>query len=75
MEQCARQRCVDIGWGRKRKNDLMEEIFSLHGLAFGALSGVEVAHDILVRAGRTPCFPEFFEASWEWTGAVADALE
>jgi SAM-dependent methyltransferase len=75
MEQCARQWCVYIGWGRKRKNDLMEEIFGLHGLAFGPPPGVEAAYDILVRAGRTPCFPKFFEASWEWTGTVADALE
>ena len=40
MEQCARQWSVSIGWGRKRENDLMQEIFSLHGLAFGAAAAI-----------------------------------
>jgi SAM-dependent methyltransferase len=75
MEQCTRTWCVYIGWGRKRKNDLMEEIFRLHDLAFGPPPGVEAAYDILVHSGRTPCFPKFFEASWKWTGTVEDALE
>jgi ubiquinone/menaquinone biosynthesis C-methylase UbiE len=75
MERCARRWCVYIGWGRKRKNDLMEEIFRLHSLPFGPPPGVEEAYDILVRAGRAPCFPKFFDASWEWKGTVEDALE
>lgn len=75
MEQCARTWCVYIGWGRKRNNDLMEEIFGLHDLPFGPPPGVEAVYDILVRAGRTPCSPKFFDASWEWTGTVEDALE
>jgi SAM-dependent methyltransferase len=75
MEQCARQWCVYIGWGRKRENDLMQEIFSLHGLAFGPPPGVEAAYDVLVRSGRTPSLPKFFEASWEWSGTLEDALE
>ena len=73
MERCARSWCVYIGWGRKRKNDLMEAIFRLHGLPFGPPPGVEAAYDILVRAGKAPCFPKFFDASWEWAGTVEDA--
>ena len=75
MEQCARTWCVYIGWGRKRKNDLMGDIFRLHGLPFGPPPGVEAAYDILVRSGRAPCVPKFFDASWEWKGTVEDALE
>jgi SAM-dependent methyltransferase len=43
MEQCARAWCVYIGWGRKRKNNLMEEIFELHGLPFGPPPGAVAA--------------------------------
>jgi SAM-dependent methyltransferase len=75
MEQCARAWCVYIGWGKKRKNNLMEEIFELNDLPFGPPPGAAAAYDILVRAGRTPCFPRFFEATWEWKGTVEDALE
>lgn len=53
----------------------MEEIFRMHGVPFGPPPGVEAAYDILVRAGRKPCLPRFFDASWEWTGTVEDALE
>jgi SAM-dependent methyltransferase len=74
MEQCARSWCVYIGWGRKRKDGLMEEIFGLHGLRFGPPPGVTAAYDLLVRSGRKPSLPEFFEASWEWTGSTEDAL-
>jgi hypothetical protein len=74
MEQCARAWCVYIGWGRKRKNKLMEEIFELHGLPLDPPPGVAAAYDILVRAGRTPCFPKFFDASWEWKGTIEDAF-
>jgi SAM-dependent methyltransferase len=75
MEQCARAWCVYIGWGAKRKDDLMEEIFALHGLPFGPPPGVAAAHDILVRSGRAPSSPELFESSWEWTGSAEEALE
>ena len=39
------------------------------------LDNIEKIEIIRVRAGRTPCFPKFFEASWEWKGTVEDALE
>jgi SAM-dependent methyltransferase len=74
MEKCARKWCVYIGWGRKRKNALMEEVFSLHGIHYGPPSGVGAAYDILVHSGRTPSL-DYFETSWEWTGPAEDALE
>lgn len=54
MERCARKWCVYIGWGRKRKNALMEEAFRLHDIQYGPPPGVGAAYDILVRSGRTP---------------------
>ena len=74
MEKCARKWCVYIGWGRKRKNALMEEVFRLHGIHYGPPPGVGAAHDILVRSGRAPSL-DYFETSWGWTGPVEDALE
>ena len=74
MEKCARRWCVYIGWGRKRKNALMEEIFGLHGTRYGPPPGAAAAYDILTHSGKSPSL-DYFEASWEWTGRVEDALE
>ena len=74
MEKCARRWCVYIGWGRKRKNALMEEIFDMHGLHYGPPFGAKAAYDILKRSGRTPSL-DFFETSWDWTGTAEDAQE
>jgi SAM-dependent methyltransferase len=74
MEKCARKWCVYIGWGRKRKNALMEEIFGLHGIRYGPPPGAAAAYDILTHSGKSPSL-DYFEASWEWTGRVEDALE
>ena len=74
MEQCARQWCVYIGWGRKRINPLMEEIFNLHELRFGPPPGVGAAYEILRRTGRTPSL-DYFETSWDSAESVEDTLE
>ena len=74
MERCSKNWCVYIGWGRKRKNALMEEGFESHGLHYGPPVGVQAAYDILVQSGRTPSL-DYFESSWGWSGKVEDALE
>jgi SAM-dependent methyltransferase len=74
MEQCARKWCVFIGWGRKRKNELMEEVFRLHGMQYGPPPGVGAAYGILERSGRVPSL-DYLETSWDWTGSVEEALE
>jgi len=74
MEKCARKWCVYIGWGRKRKNALMEEIFGLHGIQYGPPPGAAAAHDILTHLGKNPSL-DYFETSWGWTGRAEDALE
>ena len=74
MEQCAKTWCVFIGWGQKRKDALMQEVFDLHGLEFGPPPGAEAARKILESLGRTPSI-DYFETSWTWSGSLADALE
>ena len=74
MEKCARKWCVYIGWGRKRKNPLMEEVFKLHGLQYGPPPGAAAAYDTLVHAGRTPSL-DYFDTSWDWVGTAVDAME
>jgi SAM-dependent methyltransferase len=72
METCARRWCVYIGWGRKRENPLMGEIFEMHGLQFGPPPGVGAAHGLLKAAGRTPTL-DYFETAWDWAGSIEEA--
>lgn len=74
MEKCARKWCVYIGWGRKRKNALMEEVFRLHDIHYGPPPGAGMAYEILMRSGRAPS-QDYFETSWAWKGPAEDALE
>jgi SAM-dependent methyltransferase len=74
MEDCSKKWCVYVGWGSKRKNELMEEAFRMHGLAYGPPRGVSVVHDILKRAGKAPVI-EYFDDSWDWEGTVDEAME
>lgn len=74
MEKCARKWCVYIGWGRKRRNALMEEAFRLHDIHYGPPPGVKAAYDILIRSGRNPSI-DYFETSWGWKGTAEEALE
>ncbi|KIX12676.1 class I SAM-dependent methyltransferase [Dethiosulfatarculus sandiegensis] len=73
MEQCARKWCVYIGWGRKRENALMQEIFSSHGLSYGPPPNIAKAYDILLESGRKPSL-DYFETTWYWKGTANEAL-
>ena len=74
MEKCSKKWCVYIGWGRKRKNALMEELFFAHSLTYGPPPGVQQSHRILTESGRAPSL-HFFENSWNWSGTREEALE
>lgn len=74
MEACSKRWLCYVGWGRKRINSLMEEIFKLHGLELQPPPGVLKIYQILKELGRNPSF-EFFEHSWDWEGSVEEALE
>jgi len=74
MEKCAKKCCVYIGWGRKRKNALMEEVYRLHGLHYVSPPGVGAAYDILTGSGRNPSL-DYFETSWDWTWTTEEMLK
>lgn len=74
MESCAKKWCVYIGWGRKRENPLMAEVFKAHGLELGPPPGVRAAFDLLSKSGRSPSL-DFFETSWDWEGPPGEAVE
>lgn len=74
MEQCSKNWCVYIGWGRLRKNKLMEEVFNLHGLQYGPPAGVKKTCAYLESMGRSYSL-EFVNDSWDWEGSEAEALE
>ncbi len=74
MEDCSKKWGVYIGWARRRKNELMEEAFRMHGLTYGPPPGVSVVHDILKSAGKAPVI-EYFDDSWDWEGTVDEAME
>lgn len=74
MENCSKNWCIYIGWGRKRENLLKSEIFRLHGIDFKPPNGVLKIYKILNEIGRKP-YLEFFETSWQWQGTIEEALE
>ncbi len=73
MGKCAKKWCVYIGWGRKRKNTLMEEVYRLHGLHYAPPSGAGAAYDILAGSGKNPSL-DYFETSWDWTWTTEETL-
>lgn len=74
MEACSKRWLCYVGWGRKRRNPLMEEVFKLHGLELKPPPGALSVYQILKGLGRNPSL-EFFEDSWDWEGSMEEALE
>ena len=74
MEACSKKWCVFVGWGRKRDNPLMKEVFEKHGLEFGPPPGVTPHIELLRSMGRAPSL-EYFDTSWEWTGTLDESVE
>jgi SAM-dependent methyltransferase len=74
MEKCSKKWCVYVGWGKKRENALMEELFLAHGLTYGPPPGVQRSHQILTESGRAPSL-HFFENRWDWSGTTEEALQ
>lgn len=74
MEGCARRWCVYVGWGAKRQNALMQEVFEAHGLEFRVPPGFAAANAVLAGLGRKPSL-DVWETSWEWNGTLSEALE
>ncbi|OPZ59240.1 MAG: Methyltransferase domain protein [Deltaproteobacteria bacterium ADurb.Bin510] len=74
MERCSRRWCVYIGWGAKRENALLSEVFAVHGLEFRAPQGFAAASEVLASLGRKPSL-DVWQSSREWKGTVAEAIE
>lgn len=74
MEDCSKRWCVYIGWGSKRQNQLMEEVFAAHGLKYEPPRGAKQIYDILKKNGRKPSI-DFIETSWSWRGTLDEAIE
>jgi len=74
MEACSRNWCVYIGWGGKKKNPLMEEIFKIHDIAFQPPAATNNISAILNQIGRSHSL-DFIETSWDWCGTCDEAVE
>ena len=74
MEQCAREWCMYVGWGNKRKNSLMEEVFREHGITLKPPPGAGLIFELLSKMGRQPSL-DFIETFWNWQGTVDEAFE
>lgn len=74
MGLCSKKWCVYIGWGAKRDNAIMQEVFTLHGLKFGPPQGASAIYNTLKNMGRKPTL-DFFDTSWDWDGTVEEAVE
>jgi SAM-dependent methyltransferase len=74
MERCAKEWCVYVGWGNKRRNALMEEVFKEHGMTLKPPPGTKTMFDFLLKTNRHPSL-DYIETSWDWQGTVDEALE
>lgn len=72
MRQCANKSCVYIGWGRLRKNDLLEEVFAAHNQVFGPPPGAAAIRTILENQGICPRTTQI-TTSWNWQGNLEEA--
>jgi SAM-dependent methyltransferase len=74
MELCSSRWCIYVGWGRIRKNTLMEKVFHAHGLEHSPPQGAAAVFSTLERMGRRPCL-DYFDAAWTWEGTIQGAVE
>ncbi len=74
MMLCSKQWCVYVGWGNKRKNTLMEEVFRIHSLPFGPPPGALIIYNLLKKTGWSSSL-DFINTFWDWEGTVDETLE
>ena len=73
MRRCAKHWCVYIGWGKVRKNDLLEEIFRAHDLTFGPPPGTAAVQAILKTQGIETEM-DTVDTYWDWEGSKDEAI-
>jgi SAM-dependent methyltransferase len=74
MRRCARRWCVYIGWGRVRKNELLEEVFRAHDLFFGPPPGAAAVQAILKTQGIESAM-DSIDTFWDWEGSAGEAFD
>lgn len=74
MQNSARDFCVYVGWGRKRDNELMNRIFSDHGLELRPPDGAGRTFEKLKLMGYKPEL-KYIDTSWRWQGSVDEAVD
>ncbi|MBN2653491.1 MAG: methyltransferase domain-containing protein [Nitrospirae bacterium] len=74
MQATARDFCVYIGWGKKRENKLLSEVFSFHGIDLKPPDGASGTLSLVEGMGYSP-ESEFFDSSWTWKGNIDEAVE
>ncbi len=74
MQACATQHCVYIGWGSRRENTLMEEVFQAHDVDYGPPQGGKRMLELLKGLGKSPTY-DLIETSWTWKGTIDEAID
>jgi SAM-dependent methyltransferase len=72
MEDLSKEWLIYMGWGKKRKNLILDEVLSLHGVQMEIPSGALNICMILEGLQRRFHF-ELFETSWSFKGSLEDA--
>jgi SAM-dependent methyltransferase len=73
MRRCAKGWCVYIGWGKVRKNELLEEVFRTHGHSFGPPPGTAAVQSILKTQGIATEM-DLLKTYWDWEGSLDEAI-
>ena len=74
MSRCARKWCVYIGWGKVRRNPLLERVFTAHGLSFGPPPGAAAIQGLLKKQG-IEADVDPVRTHWDWRGSEEEAVE
>ncbi len=74
MQACATKHCVYIGWGGRRENTLMEEVFAAHDVDYSPPPGARRMLEVLRGIGKSPTY-DLIETSWTWKGTTDEAID
>lgn len=73
MQDCARGWCVHIGWGRRRDDPWLQEVFAAHGATLSIPPGSVQVHDALRSLGHD-LTPIWIDETWFPIRAVDQAI-
>jgi SAM-dependent methyltransferase len=73
-QKCSREWCAVVGWGRRRENNLWQEVYEALGIPFIVPPGILQINANLSASGCNAPI-RWFEVAWTWEGAVDDAVD